>query len=84
MLVGGREPYPPAPLEVLGLSKLERLPDEWALFPPFEKPQLDWSECEYPELGEGSSISRALPADAPLEYGAKLAEDGGSSAGVSG
>lgn len=68
MLVGGLEPYPPAPLDVLGFKRLERLPDVWGAEPPFEKPQLDCSECEYAELGEGRSMSRPLLAEFPLEY----------------
>ena len=87
MLVGGREPYPPAPLDVLGFKRLERLPDECVAELPFEKPQEDCSECEYAELGEGRSMSLPLLAEFPLGYednGVKVDDGGGSSAGVSG
>ena len=90
ILVGGLEPYPLAPPEVLGFSRLERLPDECAFAPPFLKPHEDCSECEYAELGEGRSMSaRLLPAEAPLEYvergvNAVVEEGGGSSDGVKG
>ena len=88
MLVGGLEPYPLAPPEVLGFSRLDKLPDECAFAPPLLKPHDDCSECEHAELGEGRSMSRPAPADAPLEYDsgvkAEFDEGGGSSAGVSG
>lgn len=89
MVVGGLEPYPPAPLDVLGFKRMERLPEEWDAELPLENPQLDCSECEYAELGEGRSMSRPLLAEFPLEYddngvNAVFDDGGGSSAGVSG
>lgn len=71
------------------MRRLERLPDVCDGALVAGKPQLDWSECEYAELGEGRSISRPFAADVPLEYDdngvkAVLDECGGSSEGVNG
>jgi hypothetical protein len=41
MLVGGLEAYPPAPPDVLGFNRLDKLPEEWAPAPPLANPQLD-------------------------------------------